>query len=111
MILTISISDWTRLSNSAKLEQMLDPNSIEDIAKKLTDSLPSVGPIKQDIESGFQTILAEMLNQLNLVSREEFDVQTAVLTKTRTRLEQLEKTVRELEQASQPDTTSHSSHS
>ncbi|HFD11180.1 MAG TPA: accessory factor UbiK family protein [Crenotrichaceae bacterium] len=77
---------------------MLDPNSIEDIAKKLADSAPSLDAVRQDIETGLHTVFNEMLEKLNLVSREEFDVQTAVLAKTRQKLEQLEQTVSELEQ-------------
>ncbi len=76
---------------------MLDPNSIEDIAKKLAGSIPSLGGLRQEVEIGFRTILEEMLGKLNLVSREEFDVQSAVLAKTRQKLETLEHTITELE--------------
>ncbi len=77
---------------------MLDPNSIEEIAKKLADSVPSLGGLRQEVETGFSAVLEDMLSRLNLVSREEFDVQTAVLAKTRKKLEQLEQTITELEQ-------------
>ncbi|MEE9412826.1 MAG: accessory factor UbiK family protein [Methylococcales bacterium] len=77
---------------------MLDPNSIEEIAKKLADSVPSLGGLRKEVETGFSAVLEDMLSRLNLVNREEFDVQAAVLAKTRQKLEQLEQTITELEQ-------------
>lgn len=77
---------------------MLDPNSIEDIAKKLADSAPSLGALRQEAEIGFRAVLEDMLGKLNLISREEFDVQAAVLAKTRVKLDQLEQVITELEQ-------------
>ena len=77
---------------------MLDPNSIEEIAKKLADSVPSLGGLRQEVETGFSAVLEDMLSKLKLVSREEFDVQTAVLAKTRQKLEKLEQTMVDLEQ-------------
>jgi BMFP domain-containing protein YqiC len=77
---------------------MLDPNSIEEIAKKLADSVPSLGSLRQEAETGFSAVLNDMFSRLKLVTREEFDVQTAVLAKTRQKLEQLEQTISKLEQ-------------
>jgi BMFP domain-containing protein YqiC len=77
---------------------MLDPNSIEEIAKKLADSVPSLGGLRQEAETGFSAVLNDMFSRLKLVTREEFDVQTAVLAKTRQKLEQLEQTISKLEQ-------------
>ncbi len=77
---------------------MLDPNSIEEIAKKLADSVPSLGGLRQEAETGFSAVLNDMFSKLKLVTREEFDVQTAVLAKTRQKLEQLEQTISKLEQ-------------
>lgn len=77
---------------------MLDPNSIEEIAKKLADSVPSLGGLRQEAETGFSAVLNDMFSRLKLVTREEFDVQTAVLAKTRQKLEQLEQSISKLEQ-------------
>ncbi len=77
---------------------MIDPNSIEDIAKKLADSIPTLSGLKQEAETGFKAVLEDMFNKLNLVSREEFDVQTAVLAKTRQKLEQLENQIAKFEE-------------
>jgi BMFP domain-containing protein YqiC len=88
---------------------MLDPNSIEEIAKKLADSVPSLGGLRQEVETGFSAVLEDMLSRLNLVGREEFDVQTAVLAKTRQKLERLEQTMAELEQQVSASNQHHNS--
>ena len=78
---------------------MFDPKSIDDIANRLTDALPSgLGNVKDDMEKNFHAILQGALGKLDLVTREEFEVQKAVLAKTRSKLEALEKTVDEIEQ-------------
>ena len=50
------------------------------------------------MEKNLHALLQSSLSRLDLVSREEFEVQKAVLAKTRSRLEELEKRVAELEQ-------------
>jgi BMFP domain-containing protein YqiC len=50
------------------------------------------------MEKNFHAILQSALGKLDLVTREEFEVQKAVLAKTRSKLEDLEKTVAEIEQ-------------
>ncbi len=81
---------------------MLDPKKcqqvIDDLAKKLADAVPSgVLHVKRDVEQTFKAILQSAFAKLDLVTREEFDVQVAVLAKTRSKLEALERTVAELE--------------
>jgi BMFP domain-containing protein YqiC len=78
---------------------MFDPKAIDDIARKLTDSLPSgFGSLKDEMERNFHTILQTALSRLDLVTREEFEVQKGVLAKTREKLEAMEKIVAEMEQ-------------
>jgi len=50
-----------------------------------------------DIENNIHSLLQSSLNKMNLVTREEFDVQSAVLQRTREKLEKLEKQVAQLE--------------
>jgi len=77
---------------------MNKPNSIEELAKKLTEFMPgSVQNIQEDIESNIRSGLESGLRKMNLVGREEFDIQNAVLLRTREKLEALEKTVAQLE--------------
>ncbi len=78
---------------------MFDPKSIDDIANRLADAIPpGLNNIKDDMEKNFHAILQSALGKLDLVTREEFEVQKAVLAKTRSKLEALEKTVAEIEQ-------------
>jgi len=78
---------------------MFDPKSIDDIASRLADSIPSgLHNLKEDLDKNFHAVLQGALGKLDLVTREEFEVQKAVLAKTRSKLEDLEKRVAELEQ-------------
>lgn len=76
-------------------------NQFESLAKKLSSLLPELPDtfqhLQKDLESNMKTGLESGLRKMNLVSREEFDVQTAVLLRTREKLENLEKIVRDLE--------------
>jgi BMFP domain-containing protein YqiC len=53
--------------------------------------------MREDLEQNFRSVLRGGLEKLDLVTREEFEVQEAVLTRTREKLESLEKKVAELE--------------
>lgn len=78
----------------------MEPLSVNEIAKRLLESLPSaVRGAQADLENTFRTVLRGSLTKLDLVSREEFDVQTKVLERTRARLAALEARLAELEQA------------
>ena len=77
---------------------MFDPKSIDDIANRLADALPSgLSTVKEDMAKNFHAILQGALGKLDLVTREEFEVQKAVLAKTRSKLEALEKRVEKIE--------------
>ena len=77
---------------------MFNTKAIDDIAQKLAGSVPSgLGGLKEDMEKNFHLILQGALDKLDLVTREEFDVQKAVLAKTRSKLEALEERVSQIE--------------
>ena len=77
---------------------MINAKKIEDIAKQVTDAMPpSLKNLASDIEDKTKTVLQRKLAQLDVVSREEFDVQTQVLLKTREKLAELEAKISELE--------------
>ena len=89
-------------SNSEKGYKMLDPRKLEDIAKQINDAIPpGVKSLAEGFESKTKQILQSQLSKLDLVSREEFDVQTQVLMRTREKLEQLEVKLTELEKQRQ----------
>ena len=78
---------------------MFDPKSLENIADRIANAIPpGFSHFKDDVEKNVHALLQSGLSKLDLVSREEFEVQKAVLAKTRGRLEELEKRVAELEQ-------------
>ena len=77
---------------------MNKPNQLDELAKKISDFLPSsVQNIQDDIETNIRGGLESGLKKMNLIGREEFDIQNAVLLRTREKLEALEKTVAALE--------------
>lgn len=79
---------------------MLDPKKLEDIAKQITDSIPpGVKNVAEGVESKVKQVLQSQLSRLDFVSREEFDVQSQVLIRTREKLEAMEKRLAALEAA------------
>ena len=75
-----------------------DPRLIDDLARRLAGSVPeSVMALRRDLEQNFKGVLQSQLAQLDLVTREEFDVQATVLKRTREKLAALEGRLAELE--------------
>ena len=78
---------------------MIDPKIFDNVASTLAGVLPKGAQQMQgELEKNFRAILQSKLAKLDLVTREEFDVQTAVLQRTRSKLDALERQVAELEQ-------------
>jgi len=72
--------------------------SIENIARKLAEAVPEgLRSVREDLENNFRSVLSASLSKLDLVTREEFEVQEAVLAKTRQKLEALEARLNEME--------------
>ena len=72
--------------------------SIENIARKLAEAVPEgLRSVREDLENNFRSVLSASLSKLDLVTREEFEVQEAVLAKTRQKLEALEARLKEME--------------
>lgn len=77
---------------------MINAKKIEEIAKQVTEAIPpGLKSVANDIEDKTKTVLQRKLSQLDVVTREEFDVQTQVLIKTRAKLSELEAKIAELE--------------
>lgn len=78
---------------------MIRSEKIERLVKQLIDALPTgLQQASQDLQTTFRDILQSGLAKLDLVTREEFDVQTGVLLKLRKEIKQLEEKVQQLEQ-------------
>lgn len=83
---------------------MFDPKAIDNLAERIAGAIPpGLTNLKDDVEKNVHALLQSGLAKLDLVSREEFEVQKSVLAKTRARLEELEKRVAELEQRLPPE--------
>jgi BMFP domain-containing protein YqiC len=77
---------------------VLDPKQLDEISRRIADSLPpGLHEVRQDFEKNLHSILQSAFTRLDLVTREEFEVQSAVLLRTREKVEALESRVAELE--------------
>jgi len=76
---------------------MIDSQQINSIADKISSLLPpGFEKIKDDVEGKMREVLMQQLSKLELVTREEFDIQTKVLARTRAKLDALEKRIEEM---------------
>jgi BMFP domain-containing protein YqiC len=77
---------------------MIDLKLIDEISRKLTDALPpGLARLKEETDEQFRLVLTRAFERMNLVTREEFDAQSAVLARTREKLNQLQRQIEELE--------------
>lgn len=78
---------------------MLDPKKLEDIARQIQNNLPSgIKNMGEEAEKRIRSVLQAQLGKLDMVTREEFDVQTKVLLRTREKLNDMEAKLTLLEQ-------------
>jgi hypothetical protein len=76
----------------------MDPKFVDELARRLADALPQgLRTLQADAEENFRAVLQATLSRLDLVTREEFDVQAAVLRRTREKLVALEARLAALE--------------
>ncbi|GEA52905.1 hypothetical protein VIN01S_37090 [Vibrio inusitatus NBRC 102082] len=78
---------------------MFDPKKLEQIAKQIHESMPQ--PVKDlgtDVDQKVRQVIQAQLNKLDVISREEFEVQTQVLLRTRQKLNEMEKKMADLEE-------------
>ena len=78
---------------------MLDPKTLDDLGAKLS-ALIAASPAK-DLEKNAKAVMSGFFAKLDLVTREEFDIQAQVLARTRDKLKELEARVDALERARQ----------
>ncbi|WP_406665250.1 accessory factor UbiK family protein [Gallaecimonas sp. GXIMD1310] len=79
---------------------MINSQKLEELARQISEALPEgVRQFGGEVEGRIKQVLQQQLMKLDLVSRDEFDVQSRVLLKTREKLDALEARVHALEQA------------
>jgi BMFP domain-containing protein YqiC len=82
---------------------MIDLKHIDDLARRLSNLVPpamrggATQDLRDELQQNFKSVLQTGLGKLDLVTREEFDVQRAVLLRTREKLDELQRTVAQLE--------------
>jgi len=78
---------------------MINSKLLDDLAQHLAKTVPTgIQVLQDDLKYNLRAGLEASLSHLDLVTREEFDVQTAVLSRTREKLDALERQMAELEQ-------------
>ena len=77
---------------------MIDPKKIEEMARQIHNALPpGIKSLGEEVDKKVKQVLQSQLNRLDMVSREEFEVQTKVLLRTREKLTALEEKLAQLE--------------
>lgn len=80
-----------------------DPRLFDDLARRLADAMPpQFAALKADLEANFRAVLQSGLAKLDLVTRQDFDVQAGVLARTREKLTALEARLDALEAGRAP---------
>ena len=78
---------------------MIDPRKFDDLARRIQASLPpGLDEVREDVTRNIRAVITAGIARMDLVEREEFDVQSAVLARTREKLEALELRVRGIEE-------------
>ena len=76
----------------------INSSGLDELARRLAESVPvPVRAFGRDLEGNFKAVLQAQLSKLDLVSRQEFDVQAAVLERTQAKLTAMEARLKEIE--------------
>lgn len=79
--------------------RMIEPKAVDELVRKVYEVLPEgLDQVHEDFKKNLRAVLSTGLARMNLITREEFDVQAAVLMRTREKLTRLESTVAKLEE-------------
>ena len=82
------------------MRNMINPKTLDALVARIAEGLPAgFGQVHEDLRNNLHAAVSAALARMDLVSREEFDVQSAVLARTREKLTALEATVAKLEHA------------
>lgn len=79
---------------------MIDLKFVDDLARRLSEAVPpGVRAARDDVETHFKAVLSSAFERMDLVTREQFEAQTAVLERCREKLARLDKKLTDLEDA------------
>jgi len=83
---------------------MIDSQQLDDLAKRLAGLMPeSMSRFQQDIEKNLKAGLKGVLQKMDLITREEYDVQAALLARAQKRLAELEQRIQAMEEKADSD--------
>ena len=86
------------LINASGMGHMIDLDKLDELARRLSSLVPpAMREGREELQQNFKAVLQSGLGKLDLVTREEFEVQRAVLLRTREKLDALQRTVAEME--------------
>ena len=75
---------------------MFNKKIVSDLVEKVSDALPTqLGTFKEDLKKNLGSLVQSTLADMNLVTREEFDIQKGVLEETRKKLEAIEEKLKQ----------------
>jgi ubiquinone biosynthesis accessory factor UbiK len=83
----------------------IDLAHIDELARRLSSLVPTglrggaTGELREELQQNFKSVLQTGLGKLDLVTRDEFDVQRAVLLRTRDKLNELQRAIEKIEAA------------
>jgi BMFP domain-containing protein YqiC len=78
---------------------MIKPQAVEDVVSKISELIPQdIKTLRKEFQTNAKAVLVAGLKKMDLVTREEFDVQKAVLAKTRQKLQVLETELKAIQQ-------------
>lgn len=76
---------------------MIDLKFVDDLARRLSEAVPpGVRAARDDVETHFKAVLSSAFERMDLVTREQFEAQTAVLERCREKLARLEQQLQEI---------------
>ena len=85
------------------MSAMIDFDKLDELARRLSNLVPpSMRDSREELQENFKSVLQSGLAKLDLVTREEFEVQRAVLLRTREKLDELQRVVADLESQIDP---------
>ena len=97
--LEVKLLGWKAVQEKNLEFKMVDKTDfISTLASKFQDLVEQGQPLRDDLEKNIRAIMTSTFNKMDLVTREEFEAQAAVLQRTRILVEELEKRVTALEQ-------------
>ena len=92
------VMEVRKLSKAEITMSFINSSGLDELARRLAESVPeSVRAFGRDLEGNFKAVLQAQLSKLDLVSRQEFDVQAAILERTQAKLVAMEARLKDIE--------------